>query len=295
MDRLEKVIDLLNRVNKLLVYIAGIDYEVVNGYGGETISTSPERIKRIKQMFQRYVQVSEEYNIVKLPEDLSDNIRILAVSGSVDKRELLKMIADKFTRLYDDEKDYGAFFDVCTMQEQYHVADMTSAFINGIKSFIDTTAVLFDEEIKNIEATHDISIIEPQDKLKTAKDNVPLVFEYDIDYLNFLFTEDEASFKGVQYNMLVNAVATADFSDILPVWIANRRKTYAGGILRFISKGILKSEQKEWLAAASKSIGISKYAGGTRVNEAYDLWRYKLTNKIKHSTKFKGYIDEERW
>ena len=148
MDRLEKVIDLLNRVNKLLVYIAGIDYEVVNGYGGETISTSPERIKRIKQMFQRYVQVSEEYNIAKLPEDLSDNIRILAVSGSVDKRELLKMIADKFTRLYDDEKDYGAFFDVCTMQEQYHVADMTSAFINGIKSFIDTTAVLFDEEIK---------------------------------------------------------------------------------------------------------------------------------------------------
>lgn len=294
MDRLEIVIDLLNRVNKLLVYIAGIDYEVVNGYGGETISTSHERIKRIKQMFQRYVQVSEEYNIAKLPEDLSDNIRILAVSGSVDKRELLKMIADKLTRLYDDKKDYGAFFDVCTMQEQYHVADMTSAFINGIKSFIDTTAVLFDEEIKNIEATHDISIIEPQDKLKTAKDNVPLVFEYDIDYLNFLFTEDEVSFKGVQYNTLVNAVATADFRALYPTWVSNKRKTYVGGILRFISKGILRNEQKEWLAAASKSIGISKYAGSTRINDAYDKWVFILTNKIRRSAKFKDYVDSDR-
>lgn len=120
------------------------------------------------------------------------------------------------------------------------------------------------------------------------------MYEYDIDYLNFLFTEDEVSFKGVQYNTLVNAVATADFRALYPTWASNKRKTYVGGILRFISKGILRNEQKEWLAAASKSIGISKYAGSTRINDAYDKWVFILTNKIRRSSKFKDYVDSDR-
>lgn len=294
MDRLEEIVDLLGKSNKLLLIIAGIDKEVVDGYAGEQISTDPERLDRIRFMFDSYKIACQEYDIVKLPEELSDCISILATSGTINKMDLLRLISSKFTSFYNDQKDYGAFYDVCTILEEYGIADSTILFMHGIKQFMDTISVVFSEEIKNIESSKQSDKV-ASDKVVNNDSSGVKMYEYDIDYLNFLFTEDEASFKGVQYNMLVNAVATADFSNILPVWIANRRKTYAGGILRFISKGILKSEQKEWLAAASESIGISKYAGGTRVNEAYDLWRYKLTNKIKHSTKFKGYIDEERW
>lgn len=34
MDRLEKIVDLLGKSNKLLLIIAGIDKEVVDGYAG---------------------------------------------------------------------------------------------------------------------------------------------------------------------------------------------------------------------------------------------------------------------
>jgi len=293
MDRLEKIVDLLGKSNKLLLIIAGIDKEVVDGYAGEQISTDPERLDRIRFMFDCYKIACQEYDIVKLPEELSDCISILATSGTINKMDLLRLISSKFTSFYDDQKDYGAFYDVCTILEEYGIADSTVLFMHGIKQFMDTISVVFSEEIKNIES------IKQSDKVASDKDvnndsSGVKMYEYDIDYLNFLFTEDEVSFKGVQYNTLVNAVATADFRALYPTWASNKRKTYVGGILRFISKGILRNEQKEWLAAASKSIGISKYAGSTRINDAYDKWVFILTNKIRRSAKFKDYVDSDR-
>ena len=293
MDRLEKIVDLLGKSNKLLLIIAGIDKEVVDGYAGEQISTDPERLDRIRFMFDCYKIACQEYDIVKLPEELSDCISILATSGTINKMDLLRLISSKFTSFYDDQKEYGAFYDVCTILEEYGIADSTVLFMHGIKQFMDTISVVFSEEIKNIESS------KQSDKVASDKDvnydsTSVKIYEYDIDYLNFLFTEDEVSFKGVQYNTLVNAVATADFRALYPTWVSNKRKTYVGGILRFISKGILRNEQKEWLAAASKSIGISKYAGSTRINDAYDKWVFILTNKIRRSAKFKDYVESDR-
>ena len=293
MDRLEKIVDLLGKSNKLLLIIAGIDKEVVDGYAGEQISTDPERLDRIRFMFDCYKIACQEYDIVKLPEELSDCISILATSGTINKMDLLRLISSKFTSFYDDQKDYGAFYDVCTILEEYGIADSTVLFMHGIKQFMDTISVVFSEEIKNIES------IKQSDKVASDKDvnndsSGVKMYEYDIDYLNFLFTEDEVSFKGAQYNTLVNAVATADFRALYPTWASNKRKTYVGGILRFISKGILRNEQKEWLAAVSKSIGISKYAGSMRINDAYDKWVFILTNKIRRSSKFKDYVDSDR-
>ena len=207
--------------------------------------------------------------------------------------DLLRLISSKFTSFYDDQKEYGAFYDVCTILEEYSIADSTVLFMHGIKQFMDTISVVFSEEIKNIESSKQSDKVASDKEVNNDSTSVKM-YEYDIDYLNFLFAEDEVSFKGVQYNDLVNAVAAADFRSIYPIWISNKRKTYVGGILRFISKGILKCEQKEWLAAASKSIGISKYAGSTRINDAYDKWVFVLTNKIRRTSKFKGYVDSDK-
>ena len=293
MDRLEKIVDLLGKSNKLLLIIAGIDKEVVDGYAGEQISTDPERLDRIRFMFDCYKIACQEYDIVKLPEELSDCISILATSGTINKMDLLRLISSKFTSFYDDQKDYGAFYDVCTILEEYSIADSTVLFMHGIKQFMDTISVVFSEEIKNIESSKQSDKVASDKDVNNDSTSVK-IYEYDIDYLNFLFTEDEVSFKGVQYNTLVNAVATADFRALYPTWVSNKRKTYVGGILRFISKGILRNEQKEWLAAASKSIGISKYAGSTRINDAYDKWVLILSNKISRSSKFKDYVDSDR-
>lgn len=293
MDRLEKIVDLLGKSNKLLLIIAGIDKEVVDGYAGEQISTDPERLDRIRFMFDCYKIACQEYDIVKLPEELSDCISILATSGTINKMDLLRLISSKFTSFYDDQKDYGAFYDVCTILEEYSIADSTVLFMHGIKQFMDTISVVFSEEIKNIESSKQSAKVASDKDVNNDSTSVK-IYEYDIDYLNFLFTEDEVSFKGVQYNTLVNAVATADFRALYPTWVSNKRKTYVGGILRFISKGILRNEQKEWLAAASKSIGISKYAGSTRINDAYDKWVFILTNKIRRSAKFKDYVESDR-
>ena len=292
MDRLEKIVDLLGKSNKLLLIIAGIDKEVVDGYAGEQISTDPERLDRIRFMFDCYKIACQEYDIVKLPEELSDCISILATSGTINKMDLLRLISSKFTSFYDDQKDYGAFYDVCTILEEYSIADSTVLFMHGIKQFMDTISVVFSEEIKNIESSKQSDKVASDKDVNNDSTSVKM-YEYDIDYLNFLFTEDEVSFKGVQYNTLVNAVATADFRALYPTWVSNKRKTYVGGILRFISKGILRNEQKEWLAAASKSIGISKYAGSTRINDAYDKWVFILINKIRRSAKFKDYVDSD--
>lgn len=293
MDRLEKIVDLLGKSNKLLLIIAGIDKEVVDGYAGEQISTDPERLDRIRFMFDCYKIACQEYDIVKLPEELSDCISILATSGTINKMDLLRLISSKFTSFYDDQKEYGAFYDVCTILEEYSIADSTVLFMHGIKQFMDTISVVFSEEIKNIESSKQSDKVASDKDVNNDSTSVK-IYEYDIDYLNFLFTEDEVSFKGVQYNTLVNAVATADFRALYPTWVSNKRKTYVGGILRFISKGILRNEQKEWLAAASKSIGISKYAGSTRINDAYDKWVLILTNKIRRSAKFKDYVESDR-
>ena len=293
MDRLEEIVDLLGKSNKLLLIIAGIDKEVVDGYAGEQISTDPERLDRIRFMFDSYKIACQEYDIVKLPEELSDCISILATSGTINKMDLLRLISSKFTSFYNDQKDYGAFYDVCTILEEYGIADSTILFMHGIKQFMDTISVVFSEEIKNIESSKQSDKV-ASDKVVNNDSSGVKMYEYDIDYLNFLFTEDEVSFKGVQYNTLVNAVATADFRALYPTWVSNKRKTYVGGILRFISKGILRNEQKEWMAAASKSIGISKYAGSTRINDAYDKWVFILTNKIRRSAKFKDYVDSDR-
>ena len=293
MDRLEKIVDLLGKSNKLLLIIAGIDKEVVDGYAGEQISTDPERLDRIRFMFDCYKIACQEYDIVKLPEELSDCISILATSGTINKMDLLRLISSKFTSFYDDQKEYGAFYDVCTILEEYSIADSTVLFMHGIKQFMDTISVVFSEEIKNIESSKQSDKVASDKDVNNDSTSVKM-YEYDIDYLNFLFTEDEVSFKGVQYNTLVNAVATADFRALYPTWVSNKRKTYVGGILRFISKGILRNEQKEWLAAASKSIGISKYAGSTRINDAYDKWVSILTNKIRRSAKFKDYVESDR-
>lgn len=293
MDRLEKIVDLLGKSNKLLLIIAGIDKEVVDGYAGEQISTDPERLDRIRFMFDCYKIACQEYDIVKLPEELSDCISILATSGTINKMDLLRLISSKFTSFYDDQKEYGAFYDVCTILEEYSIADSTVLFMHGIKQFMDTISVVFSEEIKNIESSKQSDKVASDKDVNNDSTSVK-IYEYDIDYLNFLFTEDEVSFKGVQYNTLVNAVATADFRALYPTWVSNKRKTYVGGILRFISKGILRNEQKEWLAAASKSIGISKYAGSTRINDAYDKWVFILTNKIRRSAKFKDYVESDR-
>lgn len=293
MDRLEKIVDLLGKSNKLLLIIAGIDKEVVDGYAGEQISTDPERLDRIRFMFDCYKIACQEYDIVKLLEELSDCISILATSGTINKMDLLRLISSKFTSFYDDQKDYGAFYDVCTILEEYGIADSTVLFMHGIKQFMDTISVVFSEEIKNIESSKQSAKVASDKDVNNDSTSVK-IYEYDIDYLNFIFTEDEVSFKGVQYNTLVNAVATADFRALYPTWVSNKRKTYVGGILRFISKGILRNEQKEWLAAASKSIGISKYAGSTRINDAYDKWVFILTNKIRRSAKFKDYVDSDR-
>lgn len=293
MDRLEKIVDLLGKSNKLLLIIAGIDKEVVDGYTGEQISTDPERLDRIRFMFDCYKIACQEYDIVKLHEKLSDCISILATSGTINKMDLLRLISSKFTSFYDDQKDYGAFYDVCTILEEYSIADSTVLFMHGIKQFMDTISVVFSEEIKNIESSKQSDKVASDKDVNNDSTSVK-IYEYDIDYLNFLFTEDEVSFKGVQYNTLVNAVATADFRALYPTWVSNKRKTYVGGILRFISKGILRNEQKEWLAAASKSIGISKYAGSTRINDAYDKWVFILTNKIRRSAKFKDYVESDR-
>lgn len=293
MDRLEKIVDLLGKSNKLLLIIAGIDKEVVDSYAGEQISTDPERLERIRFMFDCYKIACQEYDIVKLPEELSDCISILATSGTINKMDLLRLISSKFTSFYDDQKDYGAFYDVCTILEEYGIADSTVLFMHGIKQFMDTISVVFSEEIKNIESSKQSAKVASDKDVNNDSTSVK-IYEYDIDYLNFLFTEDEVSFKGVQYNTLVNAVATADFRALYPTWVSNKRKTYVGGILRFISKGILRNEQKEWLAAASKSIGISKYAGSTRINDAYDKWVFILTNKIRRSAKFKDYVESDR-
>ena len=293
MDRLEKIVDLLGKSNKLLLIIAGIDKEVVDGYAGEQISTDPERLDRIRFMFDCYKIACQEYDIVKLPEELSDCISILATSGTINKMDLLRLISSKFTSFYDDQKEYGAFYDVCTILEEYSIADSTVLFMHGIKQFMDTISVVFSEEIKNIESSKQSDKVASDKDVNNDSTSVK-IYEYNIDYLNFLFTEDEVSFKGVQYNTLVNAVATADFRALYPTWVSNKRKTYVGGILRFISKGILRNEQKEWLAAASKSIGISKYAGSTRINDAYDKWVFILTNKIRRSAKFKDYVESDR-
>ena len=293
MDRLEKIVDLLGKSNKLLLIIAGIDKEVVDGYAGEQISTDPERLDRIRFMFDCYKIACQEYDIVKLPEELSDCISILATSGTINKMDLLRLISSKFTSFYDDQKEYGAFYDVCTILEEYSIADSTVLFMHGIKQFMDTISVVFSEEIKNIESSKQSDKVASDKDVNNDSTSVK-IYEYDIDYLNFIFTEDEVSFKGVQYNTLVNAVATADFRALYPTWVSNKRKTYVGGILRFISKGILRNEQKEWLAAASKSIGISKYAGSTRINDAYDKWVFILTNKIRRSAKFKDYVESDR-
>lgn len=293
MDRLEKIVDLLGKSNKLLLIIAGIDKEVVDGYAGEQISTDPERLDRIRFMFDCYKIACQEYDIVKLPEELSDCISILATSGTINKMDLLRLISSKFTSFYDDQKEYGAFYDVCTILEEYGIADSTVLFMHGIKQFMDTISVVFSEEIKNIESSKQSDKVASDKDVNNDSTSVK-IYEYDIDYLNFLFTEDEVSFKGVLYNTLVNAVATADFRALYPTWVSNKRKTYVGGILRFISKGILRNEQKEWLAAASKSIGISKYAGSTRINDAYDKWVFILTNKIRRSAKFKDYVESDR-
>lgn len=293
MDRLEKIVDLLGKSNKLLLIIAGIDKEVVDGYAGEQISTDPERLDRIRFMFDCYKIACQEYDIVKLPEELSDCISILATSGTINKMDLLRLISSKFTSFYDDQKEYGAFYDVCTILEEYGIADSTVLFMHGIKQFMDTISVVFSEDIKNIESGKQSDKVASDKDVNNDSTSVK-IYEYDIDYLNFLFTEDEVSFKGVQYNTLVNAVATADFRALYPTWVSNKRKTYVGGILRFISKGILRNEQKEWLAAASKSIGISKYAGSTRINDAYDKWVLILSNKISRSSKFKDYVDSDR-
>lgn len=293
MDRLEKIVDLLGKSNKLLLIIAGIDKEVVDGYAGEQISTDPERLDRIRFMFDCYKIACQEYDIVKLPEELSDCISILATSGTINKMDLLRLISSKFTSFYDDQKDYGAFYDVCTILEEYGIADSTVLFMHGIKQFMDTISVVFSEEIKNIESSKQSDKVASDKDVNNDSTSVK-IYEYDIDYLNLLFTEDEVSFKGVQYNTLVNAVATADFRALYPTWVSNKRKTYVGGILRFISKGILRNEQKEWLAAASKSIGISKYAGSTRINDAYDKWVFILSNKIRRSAKFKDYVESDR-
>ena len=293
MDRLEKIVDLLGKSNKLLLIIAGIDKEVVDGYAGEQISTDPERLDRIRFMFDCYKIACQEYDIVKLPEELSDCISILTTSGTINKMDLLRLISSKFTSFYDDQKEYGAFYDVCTILEEYSIADSTVLFMHGIKQFMDTISVVFSEEIKNIESSKQSDKVASDKEVNNDSTSVKM-YEYDIDFLNFLFAEDEVSFKGVQYNDLVNAVAAADFRSIYPIWISNKRKTYVGGILRFISKSILKCEQKEWLAAASKSIGISKYAGSTRINDAYDKWVFVLTNKIRRTSKFKGYVDSDK-
>lgn len=293
MDRLEKIVDLLGKSNKLLLIIAGIDKEVVDGCAGEQISTDPERLDRIRFMFDCYKIACQEYDIVKLPEELSDCISILATSGTINKMDLLRLISSKFTSFYDDQKEYGAFYDVCTILEEYGIADSTVLFMHGIKQFMDTISVVFSEEIKNIESSKQSDKVASDKDVNNDSTSVK-IYEYDIDYLNFLFTEDEVSFKGVQYNTLVNAVATADFRALYPTWVSNKRKTYVGGVLRFISKGILRNEQKEWLAAASKSIGISKYAGSTRINDAYDKWVSILTNKIRRSAKFKDYVESDR-
>ena len=293
MDRLEKIVDLLGKSNKMLLIIAGIDKEVVDGYAGEQISTDPERLDRIRFMFDCYKIACQEYDIVKLPEELSDCISILATSGTINKMDLLRLISSKFTSFYDDQKEYGAFYDVCTILEEYSIADSTVLFMHGIKQFMDTISVVFSEEIKNIESSKQSDKVASDKDVNNDSTSVK-IYEYNIDYLNFLFTEDEVSFKGVQYNTLVNAVATADFRALYPTWVSNKRKTYVGGILRFISKGILRNEQKEWLAAASKSIGISKYAGSTRINDAYDKWVFILTNKIRRSAKFKDYVESDR-
>lgn len=293
MDRLEKIVDLLGKSNKLLLIIAGIDKEVVDGYAGKQISIDPERLDRIRFMFDSYKIACQEFDIVKLPEELSDCISILATSGTINKMDLLRLISSKFTSFYDDQKEYGAFYDVCTILEEYGIADSTVLFMHGIKQFMDTISVVFSEEIKNIESSQQSDKVASDKDVNNDSTSVK-IYEYDIDYLNFLFTEDEVSFKGVQYNTLVNAVATADFRALYPTWVSNKRKTYVGGILRFISKGILRNEQKEWLAAASKSIGISKYAGSTRINDAYDKWVFILTNKIRRSAKFKDYVDGDR-
>ena len=293
MDKLEKIVDLLGKSNKLLLIIAGIDKEVVDGYAGEQIFSDPQRVDRIRFMFDCYKIACQEYDIVKLPEELSDCISILATSGTINKMDLLRLISSKFTSFYDDQKDYGAFYDVCTILEEYGIADSTVLFMHGIKQFMDTISVVFSEEIKNIESSKQSDKVASDKDVNNDSTSVKM-YEYDIDYLNFLFTEDEVSFKGVQYNTLVNAVATADFRALYPTWVSNKRKTYVGGILRFISKGILRNEQKEWLAAASKSIGISKYAGSTRINDAYDKWVSILTNKIRRSAKFKDYVESDR-
>lgn len=293
MDRLEKIVDLLGKSHKLLLIIAGIDKEVVDGYAGEQISTDPERLDRIRFMFDCYKIACQEYDIVKLPEELSDCISILATSSTINKMDLLRLISSKFTSFYDGQKEYGAFYDVCTILEEYGIADSTVLFMHGIKQFMDTISVVFSEEIKNIESSKQSDKVASDKDVNNDSTSVK-IYEYDIDYLNFLFTEDEVSFKGVQYNTLVNAVATADFRALYPTWVSNKRKTYVGGILRFISKGILRNEQKEWLAAASKSIGISKYAGSTRINDAYDKWVFILTNKIRRSAKFKDYVESDR-
>lgn len=293
MDKLEKIVDLLVKSNKLLLIIAGIDKEVVDGYAGEQIFSDPQRVDRIRFMFDCYKIACQEYDIVKLPEELSDCVSILATSGTINKMDLLRLISSKFTSFYDDQKEYGAFYDVCTILEEYSIADSTVLFMHGIKQFMDTISVVFSEEIKNIESSKQSDKVASDKEVNNDSTSVKM-YEYDIDYLNFLFAEDEVSFKGVQYNDLVNAVAAADFRSIYPIWISNKRKTYVGGILRFISKGILKCEQKEWLAAASKSIGISKYAGSTRINDAYDKWVFVLTNKIRRTSKFKGYVDSDK-
>ena len=293
MDRLEKIVDLLGKSNKMLLIIAGIDKEVVDGYAGEQISTDPERLDRIRFMFDCYKIACQEYDIVKLPEELSYCISILATSGTINNMDLLRLISSKFTSFYDDQKEYGAFYDVCTILEEYSIADSTVLFMHGIKQFMDTISVVFSEEIKNIESSKQSDKVASDKDVNNDSTSVK-IYEYDIDYLNFIFTEDEVSFKGVQYNTLVNAVATADFRALYPTWVSNKRKTYVGGILRFISKGILRNEQKEWLAAASKSIGISKYAGSTRINDAYDKWVFILTNKIRRSAKFKDYVESDR-
>ena len=293
MDKLEKIVDLLGKSNKLLLIIAGIDKEVVDGYAGEQIFSDPQRVDRIRFMFDCYKIACQEYDIVKLPEELSDCISILATSGTINKMDLLRLISSKFTSFYDDQKEYGAFYDVCTILEEYSIADSTVLFMHGIKQFMDTISVVFSVEIKNIESSKQSDKVASDKEVNNDSTSVKM-YEYDIDYLNFLFAEDEVSFKGVQYNDLVNAVAAADFRSIYPIWISNKRKTYVGGILRFISKGILKCEQKEWLATASKSIGISKYAGSTRINDAYDKWVFVLTNKIRRTSKFKGYVDSDK-
>ena len=145
MNRLEEIIKRLNQANQTIICVMGVDHEVVQGYGGEQISTSPERIDRIRHLFSLCERACNDYSIVTLPDELADHIRILALSGTINKRELLLMIGDKFTPFFDDKKDYGGFFDVCKIYDKQLLAEMVLTFLGGMKRCLKTIEIIFDK------------------------------------------------------------------------------------------------------------------------------------------------------